>query len=341
MKDYLASRIYLIRSSYSLEVLSIRSKKLDIYKDIERVRKKLKNAKHRKSISTKTTFESIYNDNSIELGEVYCRDEFVGNYGFGKTERLHSKYSFDPSRLFLNVDVDRLIKNVNLSKKVGFLHLFNSGKIKRKSTELRLVEEQDSVFIVSFSTIDQTGFIKYNKHNYLLEEYRVLDHRVDKSFYSSINKDMSANIDTLILDYRFEHGFVKTVSFYYSTDVQNAGTIKTNGIMRETDFNNQKYSTNSQLSSIQFDAFVSDFSLCQPTSSFMLAVGKEKEAIAFYLDVLQNASISILESKQIYESIIHSYHILENETKVCEYLKKWRSISGGLALDLDVSKCEE
>ncbi|MFT6337119.1 MAG: hypothetical protein ACJATI_003881 [Halioglobus sp.] len=265
VNDYLSSPIYLIISSYSLQVISIEGKKLDIYKDIEKVRKKLKNAKSHKFISTKTTFDLIYNDNSIGLGEVYCRDELVEKNGFGETERLHSNYSFDPNRLFLNVD--RLIKNVNPTEKLGLLHLLNSGKIKRKTTELTLVEEWDSLYIVSFSTANQTGFINYNKHNYLLEEYRVLDHKVDKSFYSSINKDKSANIDTLILDYRFEHGWVKNVSFYYSTKVQSIGTIKTNGVIEKTDFSNKKYSTNLQLSSIQFDAFVSDFSLCHPRSS--------------------------------------------------------------------------
>ncbi|MFT6337121.1 MAG: hypothetical protein ACI86M_001809 [Saprospiraceae bacterium] len=73
----------------------------------------------------------------------------------------------------------------------------------------------------------------------------------------------------------------------------------------------------------------------------MLAVGRGKEAIAFYQDVLRNTAISILELKPIYENIIQAYHFLGNEMKVWEYLKKWRSISNGQGLDLDVSKCEE
>jgi len=116
---------------YSISEINIRSRRIDIYDELNKVIKKLSKSKDQLKRHSITSFETIDSFNLIEKGEILSEDIITSRDGYIFDKRLYTNYQFDTSSIFIHADIDKLIRQINLTSRKGIRHLLNRRKIRK------------------------------------------------------------------------------------------------------------------------------------------------------------------------------------------------------------------
>jgi len=292
------STIPLKYKSYSITEIDITSQRIDIYSEINSVRTRFEKSKKRLNRQSKTTFETINKRKLIERGEIHSNDLITSKDGYLYDKRLRTTYHFDTSSIFIHVDIDKLIRQISLTSKKGFRHLFNRGKIKPSNTKLNIVEEDEKNFLVKYYFGDQYGFLKFNKKSYEISEYNFKSYHIDKDLYKSINNNIGLGIDTLVIDYKFKDDIIEDISFLLSYSVEHLGAVTTSGYIRRFKSEIDWLSTSNNIHSLQYHAYL--------TSFMEQECGYDNKSIFFNLE---DYTVELLKDDELaYDILIHLGH---------------------------------
>ena len=134
----IADTIFLRSIESSLDQVTIVGERINLWNEIESLRKKYSKKSKQKRINTLTKFETVHAEKIIERALIISQDLANQKNGFTFLKRIHVDYSYDIKSPFLSIDIDSAIKGISLfgKSKIASNHLFNNGKINKRKLNL-------------------------------------------------------------------------------------------------------------------------------------------------------------------------------------------------------------
>ncbi len=253
------SEISLSYSTYYINEASITAKRIDIYKEVNELRKRLLKEKRQMDAQFMTTFETINDGNLIERADILTNDFINIKNGFVSSDRVFTNYRFDTSAVFIHVDLDKLVRQVKITSKSGLKHLLNRGEINRSNTKLQIIDDVEGQMVVTYEMDNQEGYLRFDKNKYSITEYRICSSSISSSIYDLVNQSIGVEMDTFTINYEFNEEMIDNVSFHLSYSVESLGEVTTEGSIRKRSNTIEWLSTNKDRQTIQFDAYLTSF----------------------------------------------------------------------------------